>query len=92
MYLYPACVLIKGKFMAELLKEELETYWKNKKKLVDESNGRYVLIKGTSIIGIYESEKDALQDGITRFGNVPFLVKKIEEVEQVQHYTSNILR
>lgn len=75
--------------MENLLKKENETYQKNKKKLVEESNGKYVLIRGSEIIGIYESEQDALKEGITRFGNVPFLVKKIEEVEQTQHYSSN---
>ena len=92
MYLYLTCALTVGKLMTDILREELETYQQNKKKLVDESNGKYVLIKGKSIIGVYESEKDALKEGITKFGNVPFLVKRIEEIEQVQHYTSNILR
>lgn len=78
--------------MTDLLKEEIETYQENKAKLVVESNGKYVLIKGKTIVGIYESEKDALSEGIAKFGNVPFLVKKIEEIEQVHHYTSNILR
>ncbi len=30
--------------------------------------------------------------GIDKFGNVPFLVKKIEEVEQTQNYTSNLIK
>ena len=79
-------------FMAEPLEEELKTYEENKGDLVKKANGKYVLIKGNAIIDILESEKDALRIGIERFGNAPFLVKKIEEVEQTQNYTSNLIK
>ncbi len=76
----------------QLLQEEIETYEKEKKRLVEQSNGKYVLIKGSQIVAVLESQKDALQLGITKFGNSPFLVKKIEDVEQPQNYTSNLIK
>ncbi|HIH50686.1 MAG: hypothetical protein ABSE71_03480 [Candidatus Micrarchaeaceae archaeon] len=75
-----------------LLEEELKTYAEKKQELVRQSNGKYVLIKGKQVIGVYESENDAIKIGIEKFGNVPFLVKKIEEVEQSQNYTSNLIK
>ena len=78
--------------MAEPLEEELKTYEENKQELVEKANGKYVLIKGKIIVDIFESEQDAIKMGIDKFGNVPFLVKKIEEVEQTQNYTSNLIK
>ena len=74
------------------LEEELKTYEQNKSDLVKKANGKYVLIKGKMIVGIFESENDAIRIGIEKFGNGPFLVKKIEEVEQTQNYTSNLIK
>ena len=78
--------------MAEPLEEELKTYEENKTELVKKANGKYVLIKGKTIVDVFESEQDAIKTGIGKFGNVPFLVKKIEEVEQTQNYTSNLIK
>ncbi len=84
--------LIFSDFMAEPLEDELKTYEKNKQELVKTANGKYVLIKGKTIVDIFESEQDAIKIGIDKFGNVSFLVKKIEEVEQTQNYTSNLIK
>lgn len=75
-----------------LLEEEIKTYQTEKARLVSEHNGKYVLIKGIAIVGIFESEKDALKIGIEKFGNTPFLVKKIESVEPNENYTSNLIK
>ncbi len=74
------------------LNEEIKTYERNKDNLVKESNGKYVLIKGNEIIGIYDTQNDAIKVGIDKFGNTPFLVKKIEAVEQPMNFTSNLIK
>ncbi len=76
----------------KLLSEELETYNKNKAELLKESAGKYVLIKGKEIINIFDTQNDAIKVGIDKFGNTPFLVKKIEEVESKQNFTSNLIK
>jgi hypothetical protein len=78
--------------MAMPLEQELKTFKDKKQELLRQYNGKYVLIKGDQVIGIFESEKDAIGTGIQKFGNVPFLVKKVEEVEQSQNYTSNLIQ
>lgn len=74
-----------------LLKKELETFNKNKEKPVETDLGRYALVKDSRVIGCFDTENDAIKIGLERFGNVPFLVKKIEQVEQTHNFTSNLI-
>lgn len=69
------------------LEQELKTYQKEKEKLLQESKGKFVLIKGGEIIGVYASQEDALAEGYKKFGNEEFLVKEITEVEPVNFFT-----
>jgi len=78
--------------MPEILKEEIDTYNKNKPELLEKHNGKYVLIKGNRIVDAYDTQKDAIKVGIDKFGNTPFLVKKITEVEEKQNYTSRLIK
>ena len=66
------------------LERELETYRNNLPELKGENEGRFVLIKGDQVIDIFSSYDDALKAGYTQFGLQPFLVKKIQAVEQAQ--------
>ena len=76
----------------KLLAEELETYNKHKVELLKENAGKYVLIKGKQVISVSDTQNDAIRVGIDKFGNTPFLVKKIEEIESRQNFTSNLIR
>ena len=77
---------------AEKLVEELNTYEGNKETLLRESNGKFVLIKGNTIIGVYDTQNDAVKIGIDKFGNTPFLVKKIQPIDDTQNFTSNLIK
>lgn len=78
--------------MVELLKEEIDTYNKNKPMLLEKYSGKYVLIKGNTILDAYDTQKDAIKVGIDKFGNTPFLVKKVTEIEETQNYTSRLIK
>lgn len=67
--------------MASLLDQELKTYEAEKLRLLGESQGSFVLIKGTDVKGVFSSEDDAISAGYREFGNTPFLVKAILEDE-----------
>lgn len=69
------------------LEQELKTYEKEKERLLSEAKGKFVLIKGDKIIGVYAAKEDALAEGYKRFGNTEFLVKEITEVEPVYFFT-----
>jgi hypothetical protein len=67
--------------MATVLDSELKTYAQNRERLLEESEGKYVLIHDNRILGTIESETDAISAGCERLGNVPFLVKQVLQVE-----------
>ena len=72
--------------MNDVLSLELETYKKNKPGLLAASEGKYVLIKGEQIFGVYADEQEATQKGFDEFGyNCPFFVRQITKREPVLH-------
>jgi len=77
--------------MTELLKKEIETYNAHKAELVGQSKGKFVLIKDDKVVDVYDTKMDAIRQGYERFGNVPFLVKLVVEVEVPLEFTSNLL-
>lgn len=77
--------------MAEMLQKELETYEAQKYELIGKSNGKFVLIKDDRVYNIFDSKIDAIRQGYDAFGNVPFLVKQVAEVDTPKDFTSNLL-
>jgi hypothetical protein len=77
--------------MKDALKIELQTYQAQKSELIGKANGKFVLVKGNQVIDVFDTKSDAIRQGYERFGNVPFLVKQIVEVDIPQNYTSNLL-
>lgn len=65
------------------LEQELATY-KARLPELREHEGKFVLIKGTDVLGFFSSYEDALKDGYLRFGLEPFLVKQVHALEHVQ--------
>ena len=69
------------------LEQELQTYHEQKEHLLVQYKDRYVLIKGDQIVADFESRGDALREGYKRFGQEAFLVKKVEDIEQVNFFS-----
>lgn len=55
---------------------EIETYVSHLGDLL-KAEGKFVLIKGSEVVGIYESEEDADADAARRFGAEPVMIKRI---------------
>lgn len=70
--------------MSDVLRTEQETYERNRISLLEKAEGRFVLVKGDQIAGIYHCKRDAVEQGYQKFGNVPFLVKQILRFERPQ--------
>ncbi|MGB3480314.1 MAG: hypothetical protein WBB67_14290 [bacterium] len=77
--------------MAEVLEKELKTYETKKQELIGKSKGKFALVKDDQVIDVFDTKIDAIRQGYERFGNVPFLVKQIVEIETPQNFTSNLL-
>jgi len=77
--------------MTQILDVEIKTYEQQRDKLLGTSEGKFVLIRGNQVVGIYDSKMDAISAGYQQFGNVPFLVKQIVKIEMPQNFVSNLL-
>ena len=71
------------------LQVEIETYNAKLPELLG-SVGKFVLIKGNQIEGIYDTYADALKIGYERFQLEPFLVKQIAPVDQIHFFTREL--
>ena len=77
--------------MTAVLDTELCTYADHREELLRTAEGKFVLIHGHDVADVYVEKMDAIADGYRRFGNVPFLVKRIVRVEQPETFASNLL-
>lgn len=75
-----------------MFEKELEVYSRVKDKYLSSyPQGGFIVINGEEILGIWQSRIDALQAGIDKYGNVPFLVKNINEDEIVINFSRNLI-
>jgi len=75
---------------AEPLKVEIETYNAKLPELVGSSLGKFVLIKGDTVEGVYDTYADALKIGYERFKLQPFMVKQVAPAERIQFFTREL--
>lgn len=68
------------------LQTELEFYNSKKAELLAHHKGQFALIKGKKLIGTYTTWDEALKDGIKQLGNVPFLIKEVQEREEIVQF------
>jgi hypothetical protein len=77
--------------MATVLDTELATYAEHRDELLRAAEGKYVLIRGHEVAGIFDEEMEAVAEGHRRFGMVPILVKEIVRVERPETFASMII-
>lgn len=65
------------------LDEEIHTFTAHRAELLAQHKGAVALVKGAEVIGIFPDEESAYEEGLKRFGNVPFLVQPITEDELI---------
>ncbi len=66
-----------------VLEEELAYYNQHRAELLSKYEWKFLLIKGSELIGSFENAEAAYQAGLQRFGNTPFLIKQVLREEQV---------
>ena len=62
-----------------ILGEETEFLDDNMAKFVDAYPDKVLLVKGNELIGAFDTESEAVNEGVKRFGKGPFLVRKAGE-------------
>lgn len=68
------------------LEQELATY-RARLHEFREHEGKYVLISRDEVVEFFSTYEDAIKVGYARFGLNPFLVKKVQTLEQVHSVT-----
>lgn len=66
---------------APILQKELDFFERNRIDLFERAPGRFVLIKESELIGIFDTELEAIRAGYQKFGNEAFFVKQILEAD-----------
>ena len=64
----------------------------HKNELLDTYEGLYVLVKKDEFAGAFTTEKEAYEAGLERFGNRPFLIKRVlRQEDETAHYPALVL-
>ncbi len=58
--------------------EEFKTYQEHLAELLQTASGKYVLIKGSEIAGLYDDEKEAFNEGYRRYRLKGFMVQRVQ--------------
>jgi hypothetical protein len=72
-----------------VLEAELKTCEKLKDSLLSEA-GKFAVISGESLLGVYATYEDALKIGYEKCKLTPFLVKKNQAFEPVNYFTREL--
>ncbi len=67
--------------MSMMLDEEMQIFEERKSALLSAAEGKFVLIKENCVLGVFETQAEAIEEGYRRLGNVPFLTREIAERE-----------
>lgn len=78
-----------------MLEQERQFYAEHLPEWLAEYPGKFVLIKGSDLIGVFDTIEDALAGGARRFALEPFLVRRVQEKQDeinIPALTLGILR
>lgn len=67
-----------------LFQDELAYYDQHRAELLSKYEWKFLLIKGSELMGTFDNAQQAYQEGLRQFGNAPFLIKQVLREEPVQ--------
>ena len=65
--------------MSKNLEEEFKYYLAHQAELVEKYDGKFIVIKGSKVLGAYDSEIEAIRETMKEHELGTFLVQKCEE-------------
>jgi len=71
--------------MLEPLEQERKFFKEHQAEWQKAYAGKFVLVKGEALCGVFDSDSTAVSEGIRRFGLEPFLVRNVVEKEEAIH-------
>jgi hypothetical protein len=78
-----------------MLEQERQYYAEHLAEWLAQHPGKFVLIKGSELLGIFNTIEEALAEGARRFALEPFLVRRVQKDQEevnVPALTLGILR
>lgn len=66
------------------LEQEMRLYFDIRPELVAEALGRWVLIKGPELVGVFGTQEEALAEAVDRFGTETVLIRQVLDPEPVE--------
>lgn len=67
------------------LEIELKFFEQHRKEWLEHHAGKYALVKGEELRGVYDTQEAAYAEGVATFGIEPFLIKQVLPEDEVHH-------
>ena len=67
------------------LETEINYFEAHKNEWLEHHENKYALVKGEELVGTFDTMEQAYLIGVERFGNEPFLIRKIQLEQPVEH-------
>jgi hypothetical protein len=61
------------------LDQEIAYFEENRAELLAAYAGKFALIRGSALFGVYDTAEEAWEEALKRFGKTPFLVAHVTE-------------
>ena len=72
------------------LEKEIDAFRRQLPRLVLESQGKFALVHGEEIVGVFDTYADAVNTGYQKFKLDAFMVKQIAAIEKAHTFTRDI--
>lgn len=70
-----------------MLEKEYKYFRENQEKLVNLYEGKIIVIKGVDVIGVYDSDKEAIEETTKEYELGTFLIQRCEPGQEVYTMT-----
>jgi len=78
--------------MSIALEREYKVFKEHLSELLEKGEGKFALVKDDAVIDVLTSYEDALKEGLSKFGNVPFFIKEISREEDLNFFYTYPIR
>ncbi len=73
------------------LEREVETFQNHLPEWLKLHEGKFALVVGEELVGMYDEAGAAYQAGVERFGNVPVLIRQVRDGDETAFFPALML-
>ena len=71
-----------------LFEAEMRAFEARKEELLRSCEGKFAVFRGDEFLGVFDTASGAYTAGITKWGEVPFLIKEVTREERIERVSS----